>query len=328
MKHTKILAAALLAMGSVSAFADFDANLELDNTFLNERKNTNMLGANARLGGIEQGNGRVEVNASKKSGTGGFVAGKATIELKRDGSSGVADMWGQIGNDMVAVKLGNFEGADLFPLAQDALVLTADEGGYKAGAFRGRTNNNAFHGALNFNAGNGLGFELGLIETKKLGAKKGVRPVVTYANGPLNVALGFESGSVNGAAATHDNQKSSGFGLTAGYKFGAFKVVGNLASGKTDDTTTPATFGGKAQSFAVTFSGDAGFTVGLVSNSSTSNAPLSEASKSQSIYGAYTMPLFDVKGASMTFAASSATASGSNKSDADTGFKVRLNYGF
>jgi hypothetical protein len=320
MKHTKILAAALLAMGSVSAFADFDANLELDTKFLNKRENTNMAGANAREGGLEQ-SGRVEVNASKKTGSGGFVAGKASLIAKRDGTAVTDDMWGQIGTDAFNVKLGRFEAYDLFPLSRDVVIADADEGGYKANVLRGRTAR-GFHGALGFNVGGGLAIELGLVENKfdaTPDAKndKGVRPVISYANGPLNVAFGFESGSKHNNATTTTNE--SGFGLTAGYKFGTLKVTGNLANGKVDGVV-------KAQSFAVTLDSDAGFTVGLVSNSSTPTG--GSASKSQMIYGAYSMPLFDIKGAALTFAASNATASGTNKADNDTRVAARLNYAF
>jgi Porin-like glycoporin RafY len=307
MKHkVTILAAAVLALGSVSAFADFDANLELDNTYGNNNR------------GLTQ-SGRVEVNASKKMGANYFVAGKASLIAGRAGTASTDDMWGQIGSSAAAVKLGRFEAADLFPLARDALVENAGETGYRTNFLRGRTSD-GFHAALTADAGGGLGFELGLLENKGNSARKGLRPVISYNNGPLSLAAGFESFKTNASAPTlNDGTKGSGFGLTAGYKFGGLKLTGNLGNGKVDNV-------GKGQSFALTLDSDAGFTVGMVADKGTPQG--AGASKSTAFYAAYTMPLFDVKGASVTFAASTAKAGGTNTSANANGLKVRLNYGF
>ena len=108
-KLTAVAAAALLAAPAFAAMTT-DANLELDSTYSNKGR------------GASQG-GRVEFNVAGKAGdANGFVAGRGTLLIKKDGSAATDDMWGQIGTGMADVKLGRFEAADMFPAGKDVLV--------------------------------------------------------------------------------------------------------------------------------------------------------------------------------------------------------------
>ena len=228
------VAAAVLAVGS-SAFAapNFDANIEFDNTY---RTGSAVAPANAAAGesgkGLSQ-SGRVELNASGKAGTNMFVAARASFLAKKDGNVGTDDMWIQLGNAGGDVKLGRFEAADLFPLAQDTLIAYAGNT-YRAHTLRGRKGDSEFHAAGTLNLGGGLALELGVVDNKT--SAKGVRPVLSYAAGALTARLGFESGEylAKGAAAAN---KFSGVGATVGYDFGGFKLTGNLAKGEQNETT-------------------------------------------------------------------------------------------
>lgn len=103
--------AATLAASAAHAQVAFDANLELDTTYTNEVKNA----TNARDSDLALG-GRIEVNAGAKATNGdAFVAARASLLLKKDGDTGVDDMWVQFGNKTLDAKLGRFEAVDLFP---------------------------------------------------------------------------------------------------------------------------------------------------------------------------------------------------------------------
>jgi hypothetical protein len=313
-RYTKLTAVAAAALLAAPAFAAMttDANLELDNDYKNLSR------------GMSQG-GRVEFNVAGKAGdANGFVAGRGTLLIKKDGSTGADDMWGQIGTGMADVKLGRFEAADLFPAGKDVFVEDGADatGGYRTNKLRGRMGASVFHGALTVNPGSGVGFELGVVESKAAGATKGIRPVVSFAAGPVSVKVGLESGKVVGG------NKFSGFGATVG---GAFEGVGfnvNLANGKekaAGGDIKSTSFGANA-----TF-GPAG--VGFVMDN-TKAGGLKD--KDTTIYAAYSLPLFNT-GATLTPAISHQTGTdnipnglvpGVGKKAGATGVRVRLNYGF
>jgi len=98
MQHVfKLAAVAALCAGAAAAHADvaFDANMELDTTYTNkvDAPNTNARDSDLALGG------RIEVNAGAKATNGdAFVAARASLLLKKDGNTGVDDMWVQFGN--------------------------------------------------------------------------------------------------------------------------------------------------------------------------------------------------------------------------------------
>jgi len=310
-KLTAVAAAALLA-APVFAAMTTDANLELDSTYGNLSR------------GMSQG-GRVEFNVAGKAGdANGFVAGRGTLLIKKDGTAGVDDMWGQIGTGMADVKLGRFEAADLFPAGKDVLVDGGADatGGYHTNKLRGRMGSDLFHAAVSVNPGSGVGIEIGVVESKVTGNTKGIRPVVSFAAGPVSVKLGLESGKVVGG------NKFSGFGATVG---GAFEGVGfnvNLANGKekaVGGDIKSTSFGANA-----TF-GPAG--VGFVMDT-TKAGGLKD--KDTVIYAAYSIPLFNT-GATLTPAISHQTGTdnipnaltpAAGKLSAATSVRVRLNYTF
>jgi Gram-negative porin len=315
-----ITAAALLAMSGAASALDFSANIELDNTFAsgNQIKGTNDEGLTQ--------SGRVEFNASGKAGANMFVAGKMALEAKKSSAVETADMWVQLGNQSFDVKLGRFEAVDLFPLPGDTVVGNAkaeDNAGNVIGSglnknrLRGRFGDNDFHGALTLKLGGGLAVEVGLIETKTAGETKGVRPVLTYANGPLSVGLGLDSGREVGG------DKFNDFGAFAQYDFGGFKVTGNFAQQK----NKPAGGGASADNTAFALVGSFGpANLGFISAKNELGAA---DEKQTTIYGSYTLPLFDIKGASITpaFTTSSAKLSGFT-TQKQNAVRVRINYTF
>ena len=319
MKHTTTFAlrataaAALLGLCSTAFALETSANIELDNTY-----RTGTLTKGTGDEGLTQ-SGRVEVNMTGKVGSKYFVAGKAAILAKKDGTAATDDMWIQLGSEAGDVKLGRFEGADLFPLAQDTVVNNAASV-YKAGQLRGRKGANVFHAAGTVNFAKGVGIEVGLIETKIAAEVKGVRPVFFVDSGPLSLKLGVEAGKIVGTGA-----KISGLGVTAGYDFGGFKITGNLASGKTKLASTTT----KSTAFAVT--GQAGPAVlGLIAGSNDLGGSTKE--KVTTFYASYSLPLFDIKGATVTPALSASKAKDvggvAGASLKDTSFRLRFNYTF
>lgn len=318
MKH--ILKLALRSSVAVSAIAAsqlalaapaVDANIEIDNT---SREGSSVAAADK---GLTQG-GRVETNISNKAGDDLFVAGKAALIAKKDGTVGTDDMWIQLGSSAVDVKLGRFEAADLFPLQGDTIVNHAGTV-YGANTLRGRKAGDVFHAATTFKLGEGLAFELGLISTTTnnlVGATaRGLRPVASYVSGPLSARLGFELGEYN------SGNKVSGFGLTVGYDFGSFKLVGNYAQGKQDAAINETQTG---MGLSVSMGGlGAGFARGVNDATGGNNTV-------QTSYVSYNMPLFGIKGASITPAVSASKKSDSvaNTNTEETAIRVRLNYAF
>ena len=336
-RYTKIAAAAAAALLAAPAFAAMttDANLELDSYVQNLSRGTG------------QG-GRVEFNVAGKAGdaASGFVAGRASLLLQKSGGAATDDMWGQIGMGMVDVKLGRFEAADMFPLGKDVHVEDGADAskGSRTQSLRGRMGGSVFHGALTVNTGAGVAVELGLVETKAGGAVKGIRPVVSFAAGPVTVKVGVESGRTNATAATAavtvpvvpgpgtvtltpagaavEAQKFTNFGVTVGGNFEGVGFNVNVGTGKLKSNATAAEVKGTSFGANATF-GPAG--VGLISDSSKSGGV---KSSDFVVYAAYSIPLFST-GATLTPALSHQTGKAAGvKRDGSTGFKVRLNYTF
>jgi|DEB19_MinimDraft_2_1074335.scaffolds.fasta_scaffold10777_1 hypothetical protein len=297
-------AAAVLALGSSAFAVTFDANLELDNTY----RNGSYVGTADQ--GLSQG-GRVEMNAAGKAGANLFVAGRASFLAKKDGTAGTDDMWVQFGSATSALKLGRFEAADLFPLVGDTLINHAGAV-YGTNTLRGRKDGSQFHAAATTSLGNGLSLEFGVVETKS--AAKGVRPVVSYAAGAFSLSAALESGKyVSG-------NDVSGAGATASYNLGTAKLTGSVAKGKSDAATRNA-----QSSFALTLAA-AGLSVGVIS--AANEAAVGE-DKVSTVYASYSMPLFDIKGASVTPAISSSTGkTGAGVETSENSLRVRLNYAF
>lgn len=300
----KLAAVAALCASAAAAHAQlaFDANLELDTTSTNE---ANASASNAARDSDLTMGGRVEVNAGSKLNNGdAFVAARASLLLKKDGSAGTDDMWVQFGNKTGDVKLGRFEAMDLFPLGKDTV---ADEinGTYKANALRGRMGSDTFHGALGLNAGAGLRAELGVVFSKDVGASRGFRPAVSYNAGPLTVRAGLEAVKTVGSTTGSD----TGFGLSVGYALAADSNINVNFAKKEDDKAfgVNATFGALG--------------LGLISGKGAT-----DATKATTFYAAYSMSLFGVKGASVTPALS--VSKGGSGQDTRTAARVRINYAF
>jgi len=288
------LSAVMAAVIAAPAFAapTLDANLELDTK------------AQGQGRGMSQG-GRVEFNIAGKAGDdNGFVAGRGTLLVKSDGTTGADDMWGQIGTKMADVKFGRFEAADLFPAGKDVYVDSAGAAsGYRANKLRGRFDGNPAHLALSVNAG-AASFELGVAESKTTGEIKGVRPVVSFNAGPASVKLGLESAKTVGGA------KYEGFGATVGLNVAGGTVNLNAANGKNKTTNVKDTSVGVTAVF-----GPAG--VAYVQDKTGSV-------KQNTIYAAYSIPLWNT-GATVTPAISSSSSSGVQTK---SGVAVRVNYAF
>lgn len=308
------LAAVALAAACVAlpAHAEFNANIEFDNTYQDQGR------------GLSQG-GRVEVNAIGRGlgADGAFIAGKASILAKRDSSVGMDDLWVQVGNKGGDVKLGRFEAADVFPLGRDTIVDRAGSGfAYRTNLLRGRFTGGTFHGAGTVNFGSGMSLELGLVESKgatyagsvnngNMGIQaKGVRPVLTYDANGLTVRVGAEVGKTGAAM-----DKFKGFGATVISDLGGgTKVNVNFASGKVDAADDRST------------------AVGLGAYLGAAHAAIEFAKngdeKITTAYASYSMPLMGIKGASITPALSTSKASNGVGPDKANSLRVRLNYAF
>ncbi|WP_158558886.1 carbohydrate porin [Rhodoferax lacus] len=302
--------AVFLAMGTAAyAAPNVDANIELDSTY----------NSGSQLGSAGTGmsqSGRLELNVSQKAGTDYFVAGRATLLAKKDGSAGTDDLWVQLGSASADVKLGRFEAADLFPIAQDTVVNHAGNV-YGTNLLRGRSEK--FHAALSVNGGSTLKFELGLIDATDaaLGTgAKGVRPVVMFSSG----AFGFKVGAESGQYGVSGN-KIEGMGFTGNYSANGMAVNLNYAQGKQD-----AAADNKMTSMAI--NGQVGaFALGFVS---AKNDQTGGDKQVQTVHASYSIPLFGVAGASITPAISHSTLKDSvlgTNQDVDA-FRVRLHYDF
>ncbi len=302
----KLAAIAAATFMATAAFAapTIDANLELDTKYGNQDR------------GLSQ-SGRVEVNvAGKAGGDNGFVAGRGTLLLKKDGTTGVDDMWGQIGTSVADVKFGRFEAADLFPVGKDVYVENDGVNGYRANTLRGRFGSNPVHLALSVNAVPGVGLELGIVETKNAGETKGVRPAVSFNAGPVSVKLGFETSKTN-ATATAAESKLTGFGGTVGVPLMGGTVNVNAATAKVKVTGAADV---KSTSFGL---------VGVFGAAGVAYiADKTGDAKQNTFYVAYSLPLF-ATGATITPAASySKQKNDAANTAAKSGVAVRVNYAF
>ncbi len=308
-------AAALLALGTLAMAAPaIDANIELDSTYNSGSALNSANNGGVSKTGMDQ-SGRLELNISQKAGTDYFVAGRATLLAQKGGGAGTDDLWVQLGSASADVKLGRFEAADMFPIAQDTVVNHAGNV-YGMNLLRGRTDK--FHAAASFNGGGALKFELGLIDATDtaLGAgTKGVRPVVMFSSG----AFGFKVGAEVGKYLSGNNVDGAGF--TANYSANGMAANLNFAQGKQD-----AVANNKMTSMAI--NGQIGaFALGFVS---AKNDQLGGDVQVQTVHASYSIPLFGVAGASITPAMSHSTVKDSvagTSKDVDA-LRVRVHYDF
>lgn len=298
----KLAAAAALCASAFAAHAEMtmDANLELDTTYQNKVKAP---ATNARDSDLNMG-GRVEFNVGAKATNGdAFVQARGTLLVKKDGDSSVDDMWVQFGNAGMDVKMGRFEAMDLFPVGKDTVLEEAGYSAYKANKLRGRFGKDSVHIAPGFNAGPAR-IELGLVYSKEKGEARGFRPAVSFTTGPVTLRVGAESVKVVG-----DSKSTNGFGASVGYALSSDANINvNFAKMKDDKSVGVNGVFGPA---------GIGFIYGKGATS---------AQKVNTVYAAYSLPLFGVKGATITPALS--YSKGGTGTDNQLAARVRINYAF
>ncbi|MEJ7138274.1 carbohydrate porin [Amphibiibacter pelophylacis] len=333
-------AAALTVSGVSMAQVTMDANLELNPTITNRTATSNSNSVDT--------DGRVEVNlaARKSLADNYFVAGRGTLLLKLDGTTAVDDAWGQFGTKLWDVKLGRFEAMDLFPLGKDTLVVDARlvgdseyAFGYNANDLRGRVGAGQLHAALGVNPMPGLRAELGIVHANDTGAGRvrGLRPAVSYTTGPLTLRGGIEyvntlrksavtattlpgtitnpDGSVSNVTITTaagsdavPSSSATGFGLSLGYNLGVGTDVNVNYAKKKERSALGANI----------VMGDFGLGAVYARNTDTNRSRYA-------VYTAYSLPLLDIKGATITPALSFGKNTGS---DTQVAARVRVNYAF
>ena len=305
-------AAVLAAAGIAQAAVAFDANLELDLT-------THNGDTSAAQEGLTTG-GRVEINANAelvKSGD-NFVNARASLILPFNGDNvTMDDVWLQLGNSAMDLKIGRFEATDLFPVAKDTVLDYAETAGYHANTLRGRFKDGRTHMSAGFNAGSGLRFELGLVSEKKDNSALayGLRPLVTYNAGALTLRAGLEAYKATVAAVGEVSY--TGAALSAGYALAKdASVNANYATLNGDGKVADASSIGLNLVY-----GPAG--IGYIRDTNKAFGTAGEANV-DTIYAAYSFPLMGVKGATITPAFS--ISKGETKDL--TALRVRFNYAF
>lgn len=304
-------AAVLAAAGAAQAAVTFDANLELDLT-------THSGDTSAAQESLTTG-GRVELNANAalvKSGD-NFVNARASLIVPVNGDAvTMDDVWIQLGNSAMDLKIGRFEATDLFPVGKDTVLDTAETAGYRANTLRGRFKDGRTHMSAGFNAGSGLRFELGLVSEKKdnAAAAYGLRPLVIYNTGALTLRAGLESYKATVAAT---EVSYTGTALSAGYALTKDANVNvNYASLDGDNKVADASSLGLNLVYGP-------FGIGYVRDTNKAFGAAAEANV-DTVYAAYSFPLMGVKGATITPAFS--VSKGETKDL--TALRVRFNYAF
>ncbi|MEZ5450567.1 MAG: hypothetical protein R3E89_16870 [Thiolinea sp.] len=188
---------------------------------------------------------------------------------------------------------------------------------YEADKARGRKDD-VLHAALNVGASDAMKFQLGVM-AKKDGdtSVTGVRPAMTYSMGNVNFHAGYDSFDDE-----RDNTKYTGFGVGAGLGLGGGNMNASIAKGTKDDNGMEHDITSAAVNYTM---GPWG--VGYIH--STEDAAGGDDPQVNTLYGAYTVPLFGIQDASMTFAASTSKAKNVATSD-DTvnAVRLRFNYAF
>jgi hypothetical protein len=304
-RHIALAAAALALSAPAFAATGVSANMELD-TGVQNIKSTGAKGSYQA--------GRVEVNfTGRAEGNGGFIAGKASAILSKGGAASTDDAWVQLGTSAFDVKLGRFEAADLYPTPADAARIG---GFYQTNALRGRMGDRT-HAAATFALGTGLSLELGLVDIKDTGVSggsKGLRPVLSYAAGPLSLRVGLESGKTQDGA---DEANFSGAGAALGYALdSSLTLRAAVSSG-----TAKFAAGDQKRSAALV-----GVSAGGL-NLSVESAKTGDT-KYQGAFGGYTFGLFDIKGASMTPSFGTQSTDDGTAKVTNSKFALRVNYTF
>lgn len=307
--------AVLVALSSQTvAGTDFNANLELD---------TDATDTAAADTAYDQ-NGRVELNVLSRREKGEyFVQAKGTVLLTVDGSTAVDDAYVQFGSKVWDIQAGRFEAVNLFPKAKDTLIVHA--GGvsvYEANMVRGRIGDGGGQFALHYNASDNVKFEVATIfgDENASGddttAVSGVRPAITWSTDGFSLFAGYEKVKYDLSAG--GTQDKSGFGIGTNFDLGAANI--NIAAARSKDENTDE----KVTSYIANMV-YGNFGAGVIRSDVDQGS--SADPKVTTAYLAYTVPLLDIEGASVTFAGSFSSADNVIDDEA-TALRMRLNYTF
>ncbi|SIS67733.1 carbohydrate porin [Neptunomonas antarctica] len=313
------IAFSILTTSAAHAELSFDANLELD---------TDALDSATTSTSYDQ-NGFVELNVYSKRQKGEyFVAAKGGIRLLTDGDKNVAvrDAYIQLGNDTWNAQIGRFEAINLFPLGKDTLIAHAGGGTevsvYEANKVRGFAGDDGGQIALHFKASDNLKFEIDTIfgDDDTAGdngtAISGIRPSVTLTTEAVTLTAGYESVSYDLTAGGDVSQ--SGFALTANFNVAAANI--NISAARMEDDNTD----NKVTSYAANMT-YGNFGAGVIASQEDNVNDVNP--EVVTTYAAYTLPLFDIENATVTFAGSYSTADNVVDDEAIAA-RMRFNYTF
>ncbi|MFC6672899.1 carbohydrate porin [Marinobacterium aestuariivivens] len=297
-----------------------DANVELDTDAIDSGAGS----TEYSQGGRVEANLRGEIRSEQY-----FVRGKGTLILAKDSDTHTDDMWVQFGQDRWDLQFGRFEGIDLFPKGKDTLVVHAGGGlaqVYEANLVRGRAGTDGGQIALHLQGDSGLRFELNTlfgddnVDGTDEDAVSGARPVIVYEGDGFSARLGYEYQQVDLIGGGEIEKE--GFGAGATFSLGEALV--NLNAAWLDDQTQGSNVDEVRSYGANVIYGR--FGAGLIySETELAIGPDPDVTTA---YAAYTLPLFDIDNASVTFAVSGSTADNVGVDDSATGVRMRLNYTF
>ena len=271
--------------------------------------------------------GRVKLNATGElKGDDYFVKGVAQPLVPFKGSDlGYDDVYLQMGRSNWDVQIGRFEGIDLFPVGKDTVAEHAGSmSPYGTNSARGRKDS-VIHTALHLKPNDAMNFELGVMGAKNTDDYDkftAVRPAMTYKAGSVTVRAGLESVKSTEATTGAKETSHTGYGIGAGVDVAGGTANVSLAKKNGDKNTTDVT------SMALNFT-QGPWGVGYVTSKEnmTGNDP-----KLNTFYGAYTVPVFGSKDATVTFAASTSKATDvggvKGADDKVNAARVRFNYAF
>lgn len=270
--------------------------------------------------------GRVKLNATGElKGDDYFIKGVAQPLVPFKGSSlGYDDVYLQMGRSSWDVQIGRFEGVDLFPVGKDTVLEHA--GGYSVygtNDARGRKDS-VIHTAFHLKPSDAMNFELGVMAAKNTGdfdKYTAIRPAMTYKAGMATIRAGLESVKNDAVGATKE-ASHTGFGVGAGFDVAGGTVNASYSKKNPDDD------GVDKSSVALNFT-QGPWGVGYVT---AKDDMAGTDPKLNSFYGAYSVPVFGSKDATVTFAASTSKTTdvgGVKGADAKaTAARVRFNYTF
>ena len=295
------LCAASLAHAQTSPYT-LNTQVEFDARLSNQVADT---ATNVREGGSAVA-GHVQFDwGTRFKNSGYFVNVGLQLPLKKDEFHSVHDAWIQAGNAFADLKLGRFEGMDLFPLGKDNVVeYFTGYRTYQANTLRGRHGSGVTHGALGLNAAPGLRVELGLVSTQTTGLSHGLRGSARYTTGPLTLRGGLESIKTVGT-----DGSQTGFGLSAGFAL-------------TEDIVFNANYAAKDKDSTIGLNA----TLGALGVGWVSVIDDRWIDKANTLYAAYTLPMPGLRGARITPAIS--WAKGGSDTKAQLAIGVRFHHAF